>query len=365
MLTAGISRVNIGDKSDLIGDNYIDHRNSKEKKLVSKIVILTFVFVIITVFPGAEGQPEESADTPRELKWAHVYDPNDTFHQWALWSAEEIEKRTDGRYTVEVFPASSLGPEADIVEGLSLGTIDIVYTGAAFIANTYGPIGIAEAPYVFRDYDHWKAFSKSDFFDSLADGYQDASGGHKIASVTYFGARNVTSNRPINTPADMRGLKIRVPNAPLYLLFTESVGANAAPLAFSEVYLALQQGVVDAQENPMPFIRSMKFYEVQDYINVTQHIFNNVGTIIGSASWNSFSDTDKDIFVEVMREAAARNSDEVNRLEGELVPWFRDQGILVNQDVERTAFMNAVRPSLLGPRAVWDASHLERLESIR
>ena len=330
-----------------------------------KVVPLALMFVMITVYLGAEGRQEESADTSRELRWAHVYDPNDTFHQWALWVAEKIEERTEGRYTIEVFPASSLGPEADIVEGLSLGTVDIIYTGAAFMANTYGPIGIAEAPFVFRDYEHWKAFSTSELFDSLADGYQDASGGHKIASVTYFGARNVTSNRPINTPEDMAGLKIRVPNAPLYLLFTEAVGANAAPIAFAEVYLALQQGVVDAQENPMPFIRSMKFYEVQDYINVTQHIFNSAGTIIGAALWDSLSEIDKQIFVEVMRTAAARNSDEVNQLEAELVPWFQDQGIVVNQDVDRAAFMDAVRPSLLGPRAVWDASHLERLERIR
>ena len=326
-----------------------------------KVVPFALIFFMATVFLQARGR--EASGTA--LKWAHVYDPNDTFHQWALWVAEQIEQRTDGRYTIEVFPASSLGPEADIVEGLSLGTIDIIYTGAAFMANTYGPIGIAEAPFVFRDYEHWKAFSKSDFFDSLADGYQDASGGHKIASVTYFGARNVTSNRPINRPSDMKGLKIRVPNAPLYLLFTDAVGANAAPLAFSEVYLALQQGVVDAQENPMPFIRSMKFYEVQDYINVTQHIFNSAGTIIGSALWDSLSETDRNIFLDVMREAALKNSDEVKQLELELVPWFREQGIVVNQDVDRMAFMDAVRPALLGPRAVWDAAHLEQLEGIR
>ena len=325
--------------------------------------VVPFALIVFMATVSLEARGREASGTA--LKWAHVYDPNDTFHQWALWVAEQIEQRTDGRYTIEVFPASSLGPEADIVEGLSLGTIDIIYTGAAFMANTYGPIGIAEAPFVFRDYEHWKAFSKSDFFDSLADGYQDASGGHKIASVTYFGARNVTSNRPINRPSDMKGLKIRVPNAPLYLLFTDAVGANAAPLAFSEVYLALQQGVVDAQENPMPFIRSMKFYEVQDYINVTQHIFNSAGTIIGSALWDSLSEADRNIFVDVMREAALKNSDEVKQLELELVPWFREQGIVVNQDVDRMAFMDAVRPALLGPRAVWDASHLEQLESIR
>ena len=306
----------------------------------------------------------QAALAAKKLKWAHVYETSETFHKWALWAAAEIEKKTNGKYHIEVYPASSLGKEADIVQGLSLGTVDIVYAGAAFIANTYGPLGIAEAPFVFRDFDHWKNFAKSDLFSDFAAGYHDASKGNQITSVTYYGARCVTSNKPINSPADMKGLKIRVPNAPLYLMFTEAMGANAAPIAFAEVYLALQQGVVDAEENPLPTIKAKKFYEVQKYINMTQHIVNNLVTIVGAPTWKKLSDDEKKIFTETMLAAAAKNSAEVRQQEDDLKPWFEEKGIIIN-NVDRQPFMDAVKPHINGPRATWSKADYDRLEAIK
>ena len=136
-----------------------------------------------------------------ELKWAHVYESNEAYHTWAVWAAEEFKKRTDGRYTIEVFPASSLGKETDINEGLGLGTVDIIYTGQLFAGRAYGPVAIGGAPYMFRDYDHWQAFRDSDLFQELADGYLEASGNH-IVSLTYYGERHVTSNKRIEKPED-------------------------------------------------------------------------------------------------------------------------------------------------------------------
>jgi tripartite ATP-independent transporter DctP family solute receptor len=306
----------------------------------------------------------QAALAAKKLKWAHVYETSETFHKWALWAAAEIEKKTDGKYHIEVYPASSLGKEADIVQGLSLGTVDIVYAGAAFVANTYGPLGIAEAPFVFRDFDHWKSFAKSDLFSDFIAGYHDASQGNQITSVTYYGARCVTSNKPINSPADMKGLKIRVPNAPLYLMFTEAVGANAAPIAFAEVYLALQQGVVDAEENPLPTIKAKKFYEVQKYINLTQHIVNNLVTIVGAPTWKKLSDDEKKIFTETMLAAAAQNSVEVRRQEDDLKPWFEEKGNIINA-VDRQPFMDAVKPFINGPKATWSKDDYNRLEAIK
>jgi len=319
-------------------------------------LMIIAALLVLTISPQA-------ALAAKKLKWAHVYETSETFHKWALWAAAEIEKKTNGKYHIEVYPASSLGKEADIVQGLSLGTVDIVYAGAAFIANTYGPLGIAEAPFVFRGFDHWKSFAKSDLFSDFAAGYHDSSKGNQIASVTYYGARCVTSNKPINSPADMKGLKIRVPNAPLYLLFTEAVGANAAPIAFAEVYLALQQGVVDAQENPLPTIKAKKFYEVQKYINMTQHIINNLVTIIGAPTWNKLSADEKKIFTETMLAAAAKNSDEVRQQEDDLKPWFEEKGVVIN-NVDRQPFMDAVKPHINGPRATWSKEDYDRLQAI-
>src|SRR5688500_10028817 len=115
-----------------------------------------------------------------KLKFAHVYETSEPYHTAAVWAAGEIKKRTNGRYDVEVFPASSLGKETDINQGLTLGTVDIIYTGQLFAGRTYGPISIGGAPYMFRDFDHWKKFSTSGLFNELGEGYKQKSGGNKV-----------------------------------------------------------------------------------------------------------------------------------------------------------------------------------------
>ncbi|HWL74720.1 MAG TPA: TRAP transporter substrate-binding protein DctP [Burkholderiaceae bacterium] len=200
-----------------------------------------------------------SAQAQTKLKWAHVYETGEPYHTAALWAAGEIAKRTNNRYTIEVFPASTLGKETDINQGLTLGTVDIIYTGQLFAGRSYGPIAIGGAPFMFRDFNHWKAFAASPLFNELAEGYRQKSGGHKVLAITYYGERHVTSNKAINKPEDMKGLKIRVPDAPLYTMLPRAVGANPTPIAFAEVYLALQNGTVDAQENPLPTIDAKKF----------------------------------------------------------------------------------------------------------
>src|SRR5476651_423837 len=111
-----------------------------------------------------------------KLKWAHVYEQSEPYHTAALWAAGEIKKRTGGRYDIEVFPASTLGKETDINQGLTLGTVDIIYTGQLFTGRTYGPLAIGGAPYMFRDFKHWKRYSTSALFSQLADGYYEKGG---------------------------------------------------------------------------------------------------------------------------------------------------------------------------------------------
>lgn len=327
------------------------------KKLLLLVLVLTLVASGL-VF--ARGQTEAAT---QELSFAHVYEPDLPYHQEAVWAANEIARRTDGRYTVEVYPASQLGSESEIAEGLTLGTVDMIYAGAAFLAGSYGPIAIAEAPFIYRDFDHWLGFADSSLMDDLAAGYRQATG-HHIITPTYYGARHITSNKPIRTPADMRGLTIRVPDAPLYLLFPRAAGANPTPVAFAEVYLALQQGVVEAQENPLPTIRGMAFYEVQDYINLTGHMVNTLMTIVRGDLWESMSAEDRAIFTEVWSEAAIRSSQAIYQEEQELGEWFEAQGLTV-LEVDRRPFMQLVEPLLSGPDVPWTADHLRRMQEIR
>jgi tripartite ATP-independent transporter DctP family solute receptor len=277
-----------------------------------------------------------------KLKFAHVYEVSEPYHTAAVWAAGEIAKRTNNRYTIDVFPASQLGKETDINQGLTLGTVDIILTGQLFPGRVYGPISIGGAPFIFRDFDHWKKYSTSKLFDELSDGYQKASGGSKVVAITYYGERHVTANKAINKPEDMKGLKIRVPDAPLYTMFPRAVGANPTPIAFAEVYLALQNKTVDAEENPLPTIEAKKFYEVQSHIMLTGHITEALLTIIGAPLWTKLSDADKKIFTEVYREAAARATGEIVEAEKKLAGDFVKRGKTVIK-VDRKPFIAAVQ----------------------
>jgi tripartite ATP-independent transporter DctP family solute receptor len=278
-----------------------------------------------------------------DYKWAHVYEEGSDYHKWALWAAEQIKEKTDGRVNITVYPASSLGKEVEINEGLGIGAVDFIYTGPSFVERYYGPIAISDYPFIMRGFDHWKKYRESDLFKDLSQGYHDATG-NTVMALVYYGQRHVTSNFPILKPEDMKGLKIRVPNSPVMLMFPNAVGANPTPMAFSEVYLALQQKVVDAQENPLPTIKFKKFYEVQSNINLTGHLLNSLLIIASGSAMDRMGD-DAATVDAVMKEAAAHVSDDIYQAEQDLVAWFRDQGIQVNE-IDRKPFQQAVLPKL-------------------
>ncbi|WP_420391607.1 sialic acid TRAP transporter substrate-binding protein SiaP [Acuticoccus sp.] len=303
-----------------------------------------------------------AASAQQMLKFAHVYEASEPYHTCAVEASDRLLEATDQRYGIEVFPASSLGKEVDINEGLGLGTVDIIYTGQLFAGRAYGPIAIGGAPFMFRDYEHWDAFRNSDLFEELSQGYTDATGNH-IVATTYYGNRHVTSNKPIMTPADMAGLKIRVPNAPLYMMFPRAAGANPTPIAFAEVYLALQQGTVDAQENPLPTIQAKKFYEVQDHINLTAHITDALLTIVGGPTWGSMSEEDREALTTVLQETAECATQQIIDKENELVEWFRGEGVTVNE-VDREPFRKATMELHMGDMATWDQETYDRLQAI-
>lgn len=304
--------------------------------------------------------PAFAAD--RMLTWAHVYEANEPYHTCAVAAHDALVAATDNRLGISVFPASSLGSEVEINEALGLGTVDIIYTGQLFAGRSYGPIAIGGAPYMFRDFDHWATFRDSDLFAELAKGYDDASGNH-IVSMTYYGARHTTANKPVLAPADMDRMKLRVPNAPLYMMFPMAVGANPTPIAFAEVYLALQQGVVDGQENPLPTIQAKAFHEVQTDISLTGHITDALLTIVGGPTWGSLSAEDQAALSQVLRDTATCATDQVIALEAQLAEWFRGEGVNVHE-VDRGPFIEAVSALHNGDMATWDQATYDRLQAL-
>src|SRR5688572_22787251 len=300
-----------------------------------------------------------------KLKWAHVYETNEPYHTEAVWAADEIKKRTSGKFEVGVFPASQLGNENQINEGLGLGTVDMIYTGVAFAGAIHKPIAITNAPFVLRDFDHFMAYRASPLFRQIAKGYEDKTK-HKVITLTYYGQRMVTANKEIKKPEDMKGMKLRVPPAPLFLMFTKSVGANATPIAFAEVYLALQQGTVDGQENPLPTIMAKKFYEVQTHVNLTGHITESLLTIVGGHVWSKLSEEDKAVFAEVLKEAASKATDSIRASEQKLADEFKKLGKTVVEP-DRAAFREAAIPLHNDPEsgAGWTKEEYDELQALK
>ena len=320
--------------------------------------VLSTAFIIAAAVAGP-------ASAQTKLKWAHVYEVAEPYHTQALWAAEEIKKRTSGRYEIGVFPASQLGNENQINEGLGLGTVDIIYTGTSFAGSIHKPLAISGAPFMLRDFNHWKSYRDSKLFRDIAKGYEDKTK-HKIIALTYYGERMVTANKEIKKPEDMKGMKLRVPPAPLFLMFTKSVGANATPIAFAEVYLALQQGTVDGQENPLPTIMAKKFYEVQSHVVLTGHITESMVTVVGSHVWNRLTPDEQKLFADTLKEAAAKATEAIEASERILAGEFKKLGMTVVEP-DREAFRKAAIPlhNDASVGAGWTRAQYDALQALK
>jgi tripartite ATP-independent transporter DctP family solute receptor len=324
---------------------------------------ITGKFVLAVASLAAALLATGPAAAQTKLKWAHVYETSEPFHKWSVWAADEIKKRSNGRYQIDVYPASQLGKENDINQGLTLGTVDIIISGSSFAAKTFPRIGVTYYPYTFRSVEHLLAYTKSDIYKELTAGYEQKSG-HEILATTYYGTRHTTSNRPITKCADMKGLKMRVPDVPAYLAMPRACGANTTPIAFAEVYLALQNGTVEAQENPLTTIEAKKFFEVQKYIVLTGHIVDHLNTVVAGGLWKKLNEADRKMFAEVAQEAAAKASVEIESREKELVKVFRDKNLSV-AEVNTADFRDTVLKNVTFEQFGYQKADWDRIQAIK
>ncbi|MEO5701585.1 MAG: sialic acid TRAP transporter substrate-binding protein SiaP [Casimicrobiaceae bacterium] len=324
---------------------------------------ITKLALSVTAVALALGIAAAPAAAQTKLKWAHVYETSEPYHTESVWAAEEIKKRTNGKFDIQVFAASSLGKETDINQGLTLGTVDMIISGPSFAARSYPRIGIAYYPFIFRDADHLIAYSKSPVFQEMVDEFHKKTG-IQITAYTYYGARHTTSNRAFQDCAGMKGLKIRVPDVPAYMATPKSCGANPTPIAFAEVYLALQNGTVEAQENPLTTIEAKKFYEVQKAIMLTGHIVDGLTTQIAPHVWNKLTDPEKKIFTDVTREAAQRATDKIKQREAQLVDEFKKKGLEIVK-VDRKSFVDAVEKNAPVESLGYNKKDYERIIAIK
>jgi tripartite ATP-independent transporter DctP family solute receptor len=276
----------------------------------------------------------------RVLRFAHVYETSHPMHAASVAAAEHFGRCTQGTFRMEVFPASQLGSERSLNEQLRFGGVDVILTGQLFAANDHRPLAVGAAPYIFESRDQALAYRKSAVFRELMEGYNRATGQNMLAAG-YFGAFNVSSNRPIHGPADMRGLRIRVPDVPLYMAFPRAVGANPTPVAFAEVYLALQQGVVEASVNPLPVTYAFRFYEVQRYVALTGHLVEYAMFVASGNLTRQLNAPQRACLQEAADLYADRATEAIVRQEDELRAIMTERRLIQFTDPDRAAFRQA------------------------
>ncbi len=290
------------------------------------------------------GVPNALAKT---LKLGHSLPGGDhPYHLGAVKFKELLEAKTDGRIKVEIFPSSQLGGERDMVEGLKIGTVDMVITAATIaggIANDR-KVFLLSIPYIFKDYDAVDRVLEGDVGEEMTKNWPK----HGFRNVGFFIAgfhQLANSKKPIRTPADLKGMKIRSIQSKSMTLQIQSLGPNAVPMAFPEVYTGIQQGVVDGFANSLTTFYKAKYYEVAPYISVSRHGVGILSLLMSEKTYQGFSDADRKIIDEAGVEAARYQRGLYKTGDTKYLELLREKG-KVNTDVDTAAFRKQVEPHL-------------------
>ncbi|HTU02098.1 MAG TPA: sialic acid TRAP transporter substrate-binding protein SiaP [Candidatus Sulfotelmatobacter sp.] len=305
--------------------------------------------------------PVASAQTV--VKWGVVLAPEHPFTLGMKKTAELVAQRTNNRVQVQIFPSGQLGTGKDMIEAVVFGSQGMVTEGMAMFSQWAPRLSIMEAPYLFRDVNHMIKVVKSPTGREMLDELV-VKRGLRPLGVLYYGVRHLTANKPVQKVEDVKGMKIRVPEVPLYLEMIRAWGANPTPMAFSELYLALKQGTVDAQENPIPTIGAGKFYEVQKYLILTGHILVPQIHAISDKLWKSLSPADQKILQEAVDEGIAFSNDLLIKQEQTQAEEFKQKGMqVITPDV--AAFKKASMAAIPKLESVWGKGLYEKLQAIQ
>ncbi len=306
---------------------------------------------------------QASAGETLVMKWGIVLQPEHPFVLGMKKTAEIVAQKTNNRIQIQVFPSAQLGTGKDMIEAVIFGSQAMATEGAAMFSQWSPRLSIMEAPYIFRDVDHMYKVMKGPIGQEMQDELV-AKRGLRSLGVLYYGVRHLTANKPVTKPEDVKGMKLRVPEVPLYLEMARAWGANPTPMAFAELYLALKQGTVDAQENPIPTINSGKFYEVQKYLILTGHIMVPQFHAISDKVWKSLSAGDQKILQDAVDEGITFSNDMLIKQEQSLVDEFKKKGMqVITPDVE--AFRKASMTAIPKLEEKWGKGLYEKITAVR
>jgi len=257
--------------------------------------------------------------------------------------AKEVAARTGGRYKVETFYNGSLGGERESIEAVQLGTQELAFSSSGPVPNFVPETKILDVPFLFRDKAHARAVLDGPIGQDLLAKF-DAKG-FKALAWGENGFRHMTnSKRDVKAPEDLKGLKMRTMENPVHIAAYKGLGIITTPMAFPEVFTALQQGTVDGQENPLPVIMSAKFSQVQKHLSLTGHVYSPCIFVMNKGSFDKLSAADKTAFLEAAKVAVKANRDRVDQDDANGVKELRAQGMTVIENVDKTKFVSMLAP---------------------
>lgn len=279
------------------------------------------------------------------LKAGHISAVGHPWHEALVGMAEDVKQATDGEVIIQVYPSSQLGGEREMAQGLGLGVLEMGLFGTGALQALDKRLIIEELPYAWPTREH--AYRALD--GKLGDALAEVLAEQKITTLSWWesGYRHITNSvRPIETPEDLKGIKLRVPEAEMRIDTFKIMGALPTPMPFSEVFSGLQQKVVDGQENPLATIYASKFYEVQDNLALSGHIWGSAVLTISTSAWNKLSDEHKKVIQEAADKWKLKEREMIAASDSEALEKIKAAGVKVTQP-DPAQFQQAVQP-------VWD-----------
>lgn len=317
----------------------------KSLRVLSVLMLLILITVLATGCGGGEAKKDQAKPAEKiVLKFGHLADEKNTWHLAALKFKELVEKNSKGQIEVKVYPNEQLGKEKDLVTSIQTGTADIGIFGETLTTFGANKTMMVATPYLLRDAAHLHKVAGGEIGKEIEKQILDKV---KLRSLAYFerGPRDLTTSRPIKHPNDLNGLKLRVPNVPLFVAAWQALGAKPTPMAFSEVFTSLQQKTIDGQENPYALIKSGNLFEVQKYLNKTSHVRGWIYVCIGEKRFQSLSPELQKVIVDAGKEMQKYENELFLKEEAELEKFLKSKMTFV--EVDMAAFQAKAKDAVL------------------
>ena len=312
---------------------------------MKRIIALLLVAISLFTLAGCGGKSEAGAPAEEKnvtLKLGFQANAGSNEYMAAELLAEKAKEYSNGTITVEIFPGGQLGDDRAMIDQVAAGALDMTYSETGRLGLWEAELEIFGYPFAFDDFDHLMRTLNDTEYGKAINAKLEARG-WKILADAYNGTRHTTTNKAINSIEDMKGLKLRVPNAAANLAFAEFSGAAATPMPFAEVYLALKTNAVDGQENPLSTIDAQKFYEVQPYCALTGHIINDNNYIISKIVYDKLSPAQQEAITKATVEAAEFHTNKFAEDETALIAKFEEMGMTITTP-DKAAFREACAP---------------------